>query len=228
MRAMFDRIAGVYDLMNTVMTAGLHHRWRARAADLAARRAGRPRARRRHRHRRPRDRAGAPRRRPAARWSAATSPRRCSTRARAQGAGRCASSGPTRSRCPTPTTASTRRRSASARATSPTSSAGCARWRASCARAGAWWCSRSRTPTRPPLSRFYRALVRPASCPRARARLAGDRRRLQLPAELGAALPRPGRAGAAMERAGLRRDPLRAHRRRHHRDPRRHRAGGRR
>src|SRR6202171_1097654 len=35
-RAMFDRIAGVYDLMNTTMTAGLHHRWRARAADLAA------------------------------------------------------------------------------------------------------------------------------------------------------------------------------------------------
>ena len=35
MRAMFDRIAGVYDLLNTAMTAGLHHRWRARAADLA-------------------------------------------------------------------------------------------------------------------------------------------------------------------------------------------------
>jgi demethylmenaquinone methyltransferase/2-methoxy-6-polyprenyl-1,4-benzoquinol methylase len=33
---MFDRIAGVYDLMNSVMTAGLHHRWRQRAADLAA------------------------------------------------------------------------------------------------------------------------------------------------------------------------------------------------
>jgi demethylmenaquinone methyltransferase/2-methoxy-6-polyprenyl-1,4-benzoquinol methylase len=33
--AMFDRIAGVYDAMNTAMTAGLHHRWRARAADLA-------------------------------------------------------------------------------------------------------------------------------------------------------------------------------------------------
>ena len=33
---MFDRIASVYDLMNSVMTAGLHHRWRARAADLAA------------------------------------------------------------------------------------------------------------------------------------------------------------------------------------------------
>jgi demethylmenaquinone methyltransferase / 2-methoxy-6-polyprenyl-1,4-benzoquinol methylase len=34
-RAMFDRIAGVYDRMNSVMTAGMHHRWRARAADLA-------------------------------------------------------------------------------------------------------------------------------------------------------------------------------------------------
>src|SRR3712207_2542887 len=32
---MFYRIAGVYDLMNGVMTAGLHHRWRARAVDLA-------------------------------------------------------------------------------------------------------------------------------------------------------------------------------------------------
>ena len=35
-RAMFDRIAGLYDLMNSVMTAGLHHQWRRRAADLAA------------------------------------------------------------------------------------------------------------------------------------------------------------------------------------------------
>src|SRR5579859_1516846 len=32
---MFDRIAGVYDRMNSVMTAGLHHHWRRRAADLA-------------------------------------------------------------------------------------------------------------------------------------------------------------------------------------------------
>ena len=32
---MFDRIAKVYDLMNSVMTAGMHHRWRKRAADLA-------------------------------------------------------------------------------------------------------------------------------------------------------------------------------------------------
>jgi demethylmenaquinone methyltransferase / 2-methoxy-6-polyprenyl-1,4-benzoquinol methylase len=32
---MFDRIAGQYDLMNTAMTAGLHHRWRERTADRA-------------------------------------------------------------------------------------------------------------------------------------------------------------------------------------------------
>jgi demethylmenaquinone methyltransferase/2-methoxy-6-polyprenyl-1,4-benzoquinol methylase len=35
-RAMFDRISGFYDVMNSVMTAGLHHRWRRRAVDLAA------------------------------------------------------------------------------------------------------------------------------------------------------------------------------------------------
>jgi demethylmenaquinone methyltransferase/2-methoxy-6-polyprenyl-1,4-benzoquinol methylase len=34
-QAMFDRIAGVYDLLNSAMSAGLHHRWRQRAADLA-------------------------------------------------------------------------------------------------------------------------------------------------------------------------------------------------
>lgn len=34
-RAMFDRIAGVYDVMNSVMTAGLHHEWRRRAVELA-------------------------------------------------------------------------------------------------------------------------------------------------------------------------------------------------
>ncbi len=31
---MFDRIAGGYDRLNSVMTAGLHHRWRARAVEL--------------------------------------------------------------------------------------------------------------------------------------------------------------------------------------------------
>jgi demethylmenaquinone methyltransferase / 2-methoxy-6-polyprenyl-1,4-benzoquinol methylase len=34
-RTMFDRIAGMYDLMNTAMTAGMHHRWRERAVDRA-------------------------------------------------------------------------------------------------------------------------------------------------------------------------------------------------
>jgi demethylmenaquinone methyltransferase/2-methoxy-6-polyprenyl-1,4-benzoquinol methylase len=34
-RAMFDRIARVYDRMNSVMTAGMHHHWRERAVDLA-------------------------------------------------------------------------------------------------------------------------------------------------------------------------------------------------
>src|SRR5437763_880414 len=34
-RAMFDRIAALYDRMNTVMTAGLHRNWRRRAAELA-------------------------------------------------------------------------------------------------------------------------------------------------------------------------------------------------
>ena len=60
---MFDRIAGVYDVMNTVMTAGLHHRWRSRAVDLARVGPGTARARRRDRHRRSGDRAGLARRR---------------------------------------------------------------------------------------------------------------------------------------------------------------------
>jgi demethylmenaquinone methyltransferase/2-methoxy-6-polyprenyl-1,4-benzoquinol methylase len=37
---MFDRISGLYDRMNSVMTAGLHHHWRRRAADLASLSAG--------------------------------------------------------------------------------------------------------------------------------------------------------------------------------------------
>jgi demethylmenaquinone methyltransferase / 2-methoxy-6-polyprenyl-1,4-benzoquinol methylase len=34
-KGMFDRVARHYDAMNSVMTVGLHHRWRERAADRA-------------------------------------------------------------------------------------------------------------------------------------------------------------------------------------------------
>jgi len=37
---MFDRVAGRYDALNSVMTAGLHHRWRERAAAAAELSAG--------------------------------------------------------------------------------------------------------------------------------------------------------------------------------------------
>jgi demethylmenaquinone methyltransferase/2-methoxy-6-polyprenyl-1,4-benzoquinol methylase len=39
-QGMFDRIAGIYDRLNSVMTAGLHHVWRARAVELAGVAAG--------------------------------------------------------------------------------------------------------------------------------------------------------------------------------------------
>jgi demethylmenaquinone methyltransferase/2-methoxy-6-polyprenyl-1,4-benzoquinol methylase len=37
---MFDRVASRYDALNSLMTAGLHHRWRERAADRAELRPG--------------------------------------------------------------------------------------------------------------------------------------------------------------------------------------------
>lgn len=37
---MFDRVAGRYDALNSLMSAGLHHRWRDRAADRAELRPG--------------------------------------------------------------------------------------------------------------------------------------------------------------------------------------------
>ena len=75
-------------------------------------------------------------------------------------------------------------------------------------------------PTRPPLSHLLRAVVRPR---RAVARTArGGPRRVHLPAELGQALPRARDTGRRDGSGGAGRDPLRAHRRRHHRHPRRH------
>ena len=115
---MFDRVAARYDLLNSVMSAGLHHRWRERAADQAGLspgdsaldvccgtgdltlelaapgRAGRPRRRLR-----------------LLRADARPGPRE----GRGRGAPRAsASSGPTRSTSPTTPGASTRSRSASA------------------------------------------------------------------------------------------------------------------
>ena len=37
---MFDRVASRYDALNSLMSAGLHHRWRERAADRAELRPG--------------------------------------------------------------------------------------------------------------------------------------------------------------------------------------------
>ncbi len=59
-RGMFDRIAGVYDLMNSAMTAGLHHQWRQRAVERAEVGSGLERPRRLLRHRGPGARAAPP------------------------------------------------------------------------------------------------------------------------------------------------------------------------
>ena len=50
----FDSVASRYDLMNDLMSAGLHRLWKRFAVDAELRDAGRARARRGRRHRRPR------------------------------------------------------------------------------------------------------------------------------------------------------------------------------
>ncbi len=85
---MFDRIAGVYDRMNSVMTAGLHHQLAPAGGRPGGARPGRPGARRGHRHRRPGLRARRAAWRPTGRWWASTSRSGCSSRARQGGRAR--------------------------------------------------------------------------------------------------------------------------------------------
>ena len=62
MRGVFDSVAGKYDLMNDLMSAGLHRLWKRFAVDATGVRAGHARARSRRRHRRPRAPVRRPRR----------------------------------------------------------------------------------------------------------------------------------------------------------------------
>ena len=53
MRGVFDSVASRYDLMNDLMSLGLHRAWKAYTVAVASAARGRPRARHRRRHRRP-------------------------------------------------------------------------------------------------------------------------------------------------------------------------------
>ena len=126
-REMFSRIAWRYDLVNDVMSFGLHRRWKRQTAELAL--------------------SGAPDRARRASWTSAAAPgtsaswpKSCGARSRRRrglhapdarrrarragasaGTAERASCRPTRSRCRFPTAPSTPSRSATACATSPTS-----------------------------------------------------------------------------------------------------------
>ena len=167
---MFDRIAGVYDVMNSVMTVGMHQRWRERAVELARRRPGVAGARRGDRHRRPGGRAA---RSAGARGGrAATSPRRCSSaRARKAPSVRFEWANALDAALRGRLVRRRDRRLRRAQLLRPVARAS-PRWRASCAPAGAWSCSRSRRRSKPPLSSFF-SLWFDRAVP-ALGRLAGD------------------------------------------------------
>ena len=206
------------------MTAGLHHRWRARAVDLAQvgpgdrvldvatgtgdlaielRRAGRARRR-------------------GDRQRLLGADARARAQGRAKAPGSCASSGPTRWRCPIPTMTSPRRRSASGRATSRTCDAGLREMtrvvRARGARRGA---RDHHAAAATPLA-LLPAVVRPRSCPLLGRVAATPTPTATCRTRSGAFPARGARRGDG--RRGSRRHPLHAHRRRDHRHPRRHRA----
>ena len=193
-RAMFDRIAPVYDAMNRMMTAGLDRRWRRLAAEAVVR-PGRRRPRRVLRHRRSRRRGRACRgTRHGPRFlGAACSSGRDTRRPSSSG------SRATCWRCPSRTRASMRPRSASASATSKTSSAG---WRSCAASCGPAAGSRSsRSPARAACSRpstgsgstewcrssasCFRVAPRTRTCPRACAGFPGPEELAELMAAAG-------------------------------------------
>ena len=179
------------------MTAGLHHRWRERAADLArvsARAAACSTSRPAPATWRSSSRGASP---PTARSSAATSPRRCS-RARAQGrkprrAAELRFEWADALALPYADDASTPPPSASAHATSPTSRAAWREMARVVRPGGRVVVLEITTPTRPPLSLFYRLWfdrVVPLLGRASRGDDPGDA--TTLPAELGQALPGAG------------------------------------
>ena len=220
-RAMFDRIAGVYDLMNSVMTAG--------HAPPLARAGGRPGARS--------DPATAAldvatgtgdlavelRRRVGADGEVIGSDfsERDARAGAREGARARASSRATRSSWPTTDDSFDAATVGFGARNFSDLPRACARWRASTRPGGRVVILEITTPQRPPLSWFFRLWfdrVVPLL-----GRLAGDSGRLQLPAELRAPLPGPARAGRRSWRPpGLERRALGAHGRRDHRHPRRH------
>ncbi len=230
-QAMFDRIAWVYDALNGVMSAGLHHRWRERAVDFARVGPGCPRARRRHRHRRSGARArpaggpgwgGGGQRllrgdaRPRARQVGAHTRRRRCSGVGAVRVGRRAGVALRR------TTPSTLPRSASAHATSPI----CARPAGDGARRAAGGQGRGAGDHLPHPSAAVAVLPRCGSTAivPVLGRLAGDPTPTPICPTRSSASRRP-RIGGRNGAGGRRRTPSAAHSRGHHHHPRRHRAG---
>ena len=235
---MFDRIAGVYDRMNHVMTAGLDRRWRERAVeraelepgesaldvccgtgDLAFELARRGRAR-------------------AAASSAATSPRRMLELARAKeeelrlsasrrrrrverrrpGAGaRSSSSGPTPSSCPTPDASFDAVTVGFGVRNLADLEAGLAELTRVLKPGGRLVILEITQPQRPPLSTFF-SLWFDRVVPLLGS-VAGDSAAYTYLPDSVRSFPPPDRLAALMDGAGLGAHPLARARRRHHRDP---------